>query len=127
MDQWFDNEEFWQDLFPFLFSEDKFAAAEQEVEALIRLSDFRGRTVLDLACGPGRHSIIEDWNRVRGEWILLKGQEAKRFGLTLRLYSGQELKDALHAAGFAKVKLYGDLNGTAYGIEATRLVAVCWR
>ena len=40
------------------------------------------------------------------------------------MYSGLELKDRLVEAGFAKVALYGDLDGAPYGLDAARLVAV---
>lgn len=57
MSEWFENEAFWEAMFPFLFSEARFAAAEEEVEKLLRLINFRGNIVLDLACGPGRHAM----------------------------------------------------------------------
>jgi hypothetical protein len=40
------------------------------------------------------------------------------------VYSGQELKDRLLAAGFSRVSLYGNLDGAPYDREASRLVAV---
>jgi 2-polyprenyl-3-methyl-5-hydroxy-6-metoxy-1,4-benzoquinol methylase len=244
MTEWFENEAFWEELFPFLFPETRFAAAEAEVEKILRLVTFRGSTVLDLACGPGRHSmilakrgyrvtgvdrssyllhrartgaqeagvevewveedmqdfirpdafdlvlnmftsfgyfekreddfrvlqnvwrslraggvclldmmgkervarqfqpalchnlsdgsllierpkIIDDWSRVQQEWILIRGERARRFGFCHRIYSGQELNDLLYRAGFSMVKLYGDLDGGEYGIEASRLIAAC--
>lgn len=244
MTEWFENETFWEELFPFLFPDTRWAAAEEEVEKLLRLVSFRGSTVLDLACGPGRHSmvlakkgyrvtgvdrsrylllrartrgqeagvdvewvkedmrdfvrpdafnlvlnmfssfgyfqekednfrvlqnvwrslraggicvldmmgkervarqiqptishevsdgsllierpkIIDDWTRVQNEWILIKGDRARHFLFRHGIYSGQELRELLHEAGFSEVKLYGDLDGNEYGFEASRLVAAC--
>jgi SAM-dependent methyltransferase len=57
MDEWFDNEDFWKDFYPFLFSDSKFEEAYRDLEKIIALVDFKGKTVLDLGCGPGRFSI----------------------------------------------------------------------
>ena len=57
MTEWFENEAFWDELYPFLFPEKAFDVAPEEVEKILRLVDFQGSTVLDLACGPGRHSV----------------------------------------------------------------------
>jgi hypothetical protein len=40
------------------------------------------------------------------------------------VYSGLELKDRLMGAGFSTVALYGGLDGSPYGLDAERLVAV---
>jgi SAM-dependent methyltransferase len=51
-------ENFWKTLYPFLFPEDSFRLAEQEAQKILALINFEGRTILDLACGPGRHSTV---------------------------------------------------------------------
>ena len=48
MPEWFEDESFWIDLYPFMFSEERFAAAKEEMEKAIRLLDFKGSSVLDL-------------------------------------------------------------------------------
>ena len=53
---WFEDETFWEKLYPFLFPDKTFEIAEEQVEKLLDLVAFEGSTVLDLACGPGRHS-----------------------------------------------------------------------
>ena len=58
MSEWFEDESFWIDLYPFMFPEERFAAAKEEVEKAIRLLDFKGSSVLDLCCGPGRCSLV---------------------------------------------------------------------
>ena len=55
--EWFEDERFWQSTYPFLFPAERFAAAEAEVAELAKLTGSQFRRVLDLCCGPGRHSI----------------------------------------------------------------------
>jgi SAM-dependent methyltransferase len=54
---WFEDERFWESTYPFLFPAEKFAAAEADVGELAKLTGSPFRRVLDLCCGPGRHSI----------------------------------------------------------------------
>jgi SAM-dependent methyltransferase len=54
---WFENEEFWEKMYPFLFPAERVEKAPQELEQIFSLLDGPVRTVLDLCCGPGRHSI----------------------------------------------------------------------
>ena len=57
MPEWFEDDEFWSTFYPFMFAEERLEQAEGEVARLLALAEFQGRSVLDLACGPGRHSI----------------------------------------------------------------------
>ncbi len=57
MTQWHEDEDFWRTLYPYIFTDEKFQAAEAEVEKVLELAAFSGRDVLDLACGPGRHAL----------------------------------------------------------------------
>ena len=70
-----------------------------------------------------RNEVLDDWTRVRNELILIREGKAKHFKSTVTIYSGQELRDRLEAAGFHDVKLYGNLAGDAYGPKAERLIA----
>jgi SAM-dependent methyltransferase len=243
MREWFENEAFWRELYPYMFDEQRFAQADEQVRKILKLTGVRRGAVLDLCCGPGRHSVVlakrgfqvtgvdstrfllnkarqrarsararvefvqsdmrdfvrpdtynlalrlwtsfgyfddkdddrrvlrntfeslqrrgvcvidmfgkerlakgfqaaiptrcpdgtlliqmheifDDWTRIRNEWILLKGNRARRFKFHLTMYSGQELKDLLRQAGFVDVKLYGDFDGQPYGLDAPRLIAV---
>ena len=243
MDEWYEDETFWRELYPFIFSDARFDIAGEQIEKALELAGFKGGPVLDLCCGPGRHTIemamrgievtavdrsrflldkakqsasgagvqiefvlsdmrefvrpgafalvlnlftsfgyfddredelrvlenihkslkpggallidvmgkevlarkqqdtsceegpdgtlliqrhevFDSWSRIRNEWILLKDGEAKRFRFRHWVYSGQELKGLLMIAGFDKVRLYGDLTGSEYGVKATRLVAL---
>ncbi|MBV8215978.1 MAG: class I SAM-dependent methyltransferase [Verrucomicrobia bacterium] len=55
--EWFEDERFWESTYPFIFPKERFAAAEAEVAELAKLTGSPFRQVLDLCCGPGRHSI----------------------------------------------------------------------
>ncbi len=71
-----------------------------------------------------RREILDDWNRVRTEWVLVDGADARRHVFTLNLYSACELKTALRQAGFGGVRAYGSLTGRPYDAGAERLVVV---
>jgi len=71
-----------------------------------------------------RHEIFDAWTRIRSEWILIRGSRAKSFKFHHTIYSGQELKDRMGQAGFADVKLYGNLDGAEYGPDAAHIIAV---
>lgn len=244
--EWFDDDGFWRDLYPYLFPEKRFEAAVLDTPKLIRLARPRGRSVLDLACGPGRFSIafakrkyrvtgvdrtryllerarakaktakvqiewvredmrdfvrpnafdlalcmftsfgyfqdksedvqvlrqvleslkpggalvvdllakeqiaeifdptgserfedgtllvqrreaIDEWTRLRNEWILIRGSRAKTYAFSHTIYSGQELRDRFEQAGFSTVKLFGSFEGEPYKRRSPRLVVVGWK
>lgn len=54
---WFEDEKSWESTYSFLFPDARFVAAEAEVAELPKLTGSPFRRVLDLCCGPGRHSI----------------------------------------------------------------------
>jgi SAM-dependent methyltransferase len=241
--EWFDDEAFWRELYPFVFSNRKFAEAPGEVERVLALTKPTGKCALDLCCGPGRssialarrgyavtgvdrtrfllararararrarvgiewverdmrdfvrpeafdlalslytsfgyfddkaddervlqnvvaslkpggaflidtvgkeilarifqpttsqnlpdgtlfvqrHEVFDDWTRVRNEWTLMRGSRSRTFRFHHTIYSGQELRDRMVAAGLPDVRLYGDLDGHEYGVAAPRLIAV---
>ena len=55
--EWFADESFWRDWYPWMFPEDRFAAAAEQVDRIVELTGIGSGDVLDLCCGPGRHSI----------------------------------------------------------------------
>ena len=71
-----------------------------------------------------RHEIIDDWTRIRNEWILLRDDAPHTFRFSHWLYSARELKEMFGRAGFVDVQVYGDLAGAGYGVNATRLIVV---
>ena len=58
MEETFEDETFWQKMYPFLFPEGKFDAAEQEISSVLDLAGIESGDALDLACGPGRHATV---------------------------------------------------------------------
>lgn len=244
MSEWFTDESFWERLYPVLFSEERFAAAADETRQLAELTGVRSGRVLDLCCGPGRHTIalaqqgyavtgldlsgyllgkararqaeagvdvewvqedmrdfvrpgaydlvlnlftsfgyfalpsdnmqtlrnmvestsetgcvvidtlgkealaerlplnsqpteerdgslliqrmevVDDWCRVKSEWLLVQGEKVQRFHFEHTLYSGHELRELMNWAGMSDVRLYGGLDGRPYGPGARRLIAV---
>jgi hypothetical protein len=71
-----------------------------------------------------RGEIFDDWTRIRAEWILIRRGRARTFAFHHTVYSGQELRERMEKAGFVDVRLYGDLDGSDYGLDARRLIAV---
>jgi len=55
--EWFADEAFWRETYSFMFPDTRLAAAASEVEQIITLAGCDTGRVLDLACGPGRHSV----------------------------------------------------------------------
>lgn len=241
MSEWFEDESFWKLLFPFIFPPERIAGAGEEVSAIQALAAFEGGDVLDLCCGPGRHSvafakrgatvtgvdrsaflleraahhahandvevewvhedmrrfvrpdsfdlvinmftsfgyfddkdddivvlrrvfdslrpggsfliemaskewlakafqpttfqetadggllierheIFDDWSRIRNEWIVIRDGHATTFRFHHTIYTAQELKDRLLQVGFGTLRAFGDLSGSEFGIDSTRLV-----
>ena len=56
MSEWFEDEVFWDGLYPFMFSDRKFESADDQVSDILDLAGLEKGSVLDLACGPGRHA-----------------------------------------------------------------------
>jgi len=58
MKSWHERDEFWETFAPTMFSERHWSAVPFEVDQVIsRLGLEHGAAVLDLCCGPGRHSL----------------------------------------------------------------------
>src|SRR5262245_8221 len=55
--EWFESEEFWKELYPYFFPAERFADAVDQVSQLIAGTGVSAGSVLDLCCGPGRHSV----------------------------------------------------------------------
>ena len=54
---WFADEEFWRATYPYMFPPERMEAAAGQVEQVLALAGVTGGAVLDLCCGPGRHSV----------------------------------------------------------------------
>ena len=60
MGEWFEDESFWSDFYPFMFAEERLRLGADEVAqalALAGLTAPAGKAALDLCCGPGRHAV----------------------------------------------------------------------
>jgi 2-polyprenyl-3-methyl-5-hydroxy-6-metoxy-1,4-benzoquinol methylase len=55
--EWFDDDSFWRELYPFMFSKKRIAEADEQVAKALALIKPPGKSVLDLCCGPGRCSV----------------------------------------------------------------------
>ena len=55
--EWFDDDSFWRELYPFMFPEKRIADANEHIAKALALTKPAGKSVLDLCCGPGRCSI----------------------------------------------------------------------
>ncbi len=54
---WYLNDEFWRNFGSLMFSEETFADAADQIDALLAILDGPPKQVLDLGCGPGRHAL----------------------------------------------------------------------
>ncbi|MCP4178527.1 MAG: class I SAM-dependent methyltransferase [bacterium] len=57
MKEWFDDDSFWIETYPFMFPEKRFLDTEDQINNILKLIKFKGSSILDLCCGPGRCSI----------------------------------------------------------------------
>ena len=71
-----------------------------------------------------RRQVVDDWQRVENEITTITQGEIRRFPIRLWIFSGRELRSLLADAGFTTTKLYGNLDGMPYGVDATRLIAL---
>ena len=44
--------------------------------------------------------VVDEWTTLKGEWFVVRGESARRYCVTHRLYSGFELRKAMEASGF---------------------------
>lgn len=55
--EWFDDDHYWKRMYPIMFREERFAAAEADLDKVLALTGEPGNAVLDLCCGPGRFAV----------------------------------------------------------------------
>ena len=71
--------------------------------------------------------IADDGRWMYSTWILERDGARHTFDMSHRLYGAGHLTDALTAAGFGQVTLYGGFDGRPWDDDAVRLVAVATR
>jgi len=54
---WYEDDELWKTFYDWMFDEDSFQLAQQQVPQLLSLVNHPISSVLDLGCGPGRHCL----------------------------------------------------------------------
>lgn len=97
--EWFDDDAFWRDLYPYIFTERRFEAAVDDTRKVIRLVRPRGKAVLDLACGPGRFAIAfaKRGYRVTGvdrtKFFLDRARDRARAGKASVEWIRQDMRD----------------------------------
>ena len=58
MEAWHDDDRFWETMAPVIFGEQRWVSAATEIDHVLALLGVQpGIAVLDLCCGPGRHSL----------------------------------------------------------------------
>ena len=57
MTDWFSQPDFWERIYPLMFSAEGDDLAHEEVANLLDLTGITSGRALDLCCGPGRHSV----------------------------------------------------------------------
>ncbi len=55
--EWYADDEFWSTFHDWMFPAQSFVEAAREVDQLVKLLGIDSGAVLDLCCGPGRHSV----------------------------------------------------------------------
>jgi SAM-dependent methyltransferase len=55
--EWFDDDSFWRDFYPFMFTKQRFAETPEQIDKALKLAEPKGKSALDLCCGPGRCSV----------------------------------------------------------------------
>jgi len=68
--------------------------------------------------------IVSDWTCFNTRWIVVRDGERREYPFSLRIYGASDLRGMLEKAGFEPVRIYGDLDGSAYDHNAQRLIAV---
>jgi len=55
---WHEDDDFWEMTAPLMFTEARWTAAQEEIDRVVALLGLEaGASILDLCCGPGRHSL----------------------------------------------------------------------
>ena len=104
--EWFDDDAFWRDLGPFMFTKQRWAEAARQVSKVLKLARPKGKAVLDLCCGPGRWAIplAKRGFRVTGvdrTKCLLEQARARTRAARVQIeWVQQDMRDFLRPAAF---------------------------
>ncbi len=67
-------------------------------------------------------TVLDDWARLRSDWVLVRGDRVTRASLVWFVYSAVELRRMAREAGFGHVEVFGDFDGRPYDQDAQRLI-----
>lgn len=67
-------------------------------------------------------TVLDDWARLRSDWVLVRGERVTRATLVWFVYSAVELRRMVEEAGFGQVEIFGGFDGRPYDENAERLV-----
>lgn len=68
------------------------------------------------------HEILENWNRIRNEWTLIRGGNIRTSTFEHSLYAASDLIRLCEMAGFTEIQVFGDFDGSPYDHNATLLI-----
>lgn len=74
-----------------------------------------------------RPVLTDDLTRLDNEWLLIDGDRVHRAEFSHRVWSADGIRHLLDACGFARVQLFGDLEGGGLDLDSERLIAVAWK
>jgi SAM-dependent methyltransferase len=74
-----------------------------------------------------RRKVIDDWSRMENEWLVIRAAAVQSFRFRHWVYSAVELRALLKDAGFGKIDIFGSLDGSPYGVEASRLIVRAYK
>jgi SAM-dependent methyltransferase len=107
---WYEEDAFWAAMHTALFDAERLAGTSAEVDALLALANLApGARVLDLCCGPGRHSLelaargfaVTGVDRTRA-YLQRARRKAARAGLAVR-FRQQDMREPLGEAEYDAV------------------------
>lgn len=67
-------------------------------------------------------TVLDDWARLRSDWVLVRGDQVTRAALVWFVYSAVELRRMAEDAGFSRVEVFGGFDGRPYDQDAERLI-----
>ncbi|MER8226381.1 class I SAM-dependent methyltransferase [Streptomyces sp. NPDC094143] len=67
-------------------------------------------------------TVLDDWARLRSDWVLVRGERITRASLVWFVYSAVELRRMVEEAGFSRVEVFGGFDGRPYDENAERLI-----
>jgi SAM-dependent methyltransferase len=107
--EWFDDDSFWRELYPFMFPPKRIADADEQVAKALALAKPAGKTALDLCCGPGRCSValakrgFEVTGVDRTKYLLDKARENARSAHFEIEWVQEDMRDFVRPGSFALV------------------------